>query len=193
MKKNSDNVKLRSYFFMSSMLLFFILCAILSYSTKINILGGYVIKGEVISTVCVILALFSFIVSYIIIDKTKSAGNAAVKIKKIASKNFEHLVFMMTYIVPLVFLDFTDIRNIIAITIILIFMFKISINTSLYLSNPTLAIFGYKLYEIETEKDDNIVLAITKDECAIGDSIQWIQLERNVWYIRKKGLSETNS
>ena len=58
---------------------------------------------------------------------------------------------------------------------------------NLYMANPTLSLFGYKLYTVEVNDPESSgeYIVISRDELIVGDKIEWISLDQKRWYVRK--------
>lgn len=79
------------------------------------------------------------------------SGDHCKKLVEVESKNGDYLVFITTCILPLLPFDTSDINQLLLIFAIIISFGFILIRTDMYYTNPTLAIFGYKLYEVSFE------------------------------------------
>lgn len=99
---------------------------------------------------------------------------------KIEDQNYEHLTFLTTYIIPFLRVKLEG-RDLLVTTLLLIIIGAIFIRTNLFYKNPTLALLGYKLYKVDTEKDNGLIL-ISKEYLKIGDKVHYIHLSDNVYF-----------
>lgn len=110
------------------------------------------------------------------------------KIKKIKSINYEHLTFLATYVVPLISFDFESHRQIIVLALLLIVMGVIYIKTDLFYANPSLALLGFHIYEVngnfKTGTRDGIIL-ISRSRLIEDEHINYIKLDERIYYARK--------
>lgn len=90
------------------------------------------------------------------------------EIEIIAEKNSEILNFIVTYILPLC-LPLVDINgdlmlnSIISLTILLLLIYYLYIDTSLFCINPLLKIiFNYNVYEVEIDNNNYFLLSKSK-------------------------------
>lgn len=185
-------VKLRFYF-MSLWLLF-----LLVFILTLDITGWFSQDGQFIGIVPLLqknwLAFISaifVILGWILvfIEKYKWAGvtNPPYKIEAIKNQNYEYLIFITTYIIPLICMDLTKIRYVIALAILLIFIGIIFIKMDLYCANPTLALMGYRLYRADisgVDAPDGVIL-ISKDRLLKNTHIKWIPIEKYVWIAKE--------
>lgn len=59
----------------------------------------------------------------------------------------------------------------------------IFIKTNLFYKNPTLALLGYKLYKVDTEKNTGLIF-ISKQNLKLGDDVHHIPLSDNVYFVK---------
>lgn len=117
----------------------------------------------------------------------KGVENPVYEIEEIKNENYEYLTFLTTFIMPLVCMDFTDLRYILVFFALVLVIGFIFIRTDLYYGNPTLALMGYRLYRVHIKgrsTPDGIIL-ITKDQLCKGDAIKWIPIDEHVWVVRR--------
>lgn len=110
-----------------------------------------------------------------------------VSISSIEDMNYEHLVFLTTYIIPLVCIDLASVRYLIALMILLVVIGVIYVKTDKFYANPSLALLGFRLYNAtirkRTGEEVNAVL-ITKSRLTITSRIQYIKLDEHVFYAK---------
>jgi len=75
-------------------------------------------------------------------------NGSRVQVKDIQNKNSEAIGYISTYLVPLFFKDFADAYSVIVLTVLLIVVWQLYVNSSLLGVNPVLNLLGYSLYEI---------------------------------------------
>ena len=67
--------------------------------------------------------------------------------------------------------------------LLLIIIGAIFVKTNLFYKNPTLALLGYKLYKVDTEKSNNLIF-ISKADLNLGDIVYHIHLHNNVYFVK---------
>jgi hypothetical protein len=145
------------------------------------------IKAFVIPNVSFLVAVFLLLLgifyywrfAYLLKGSTKLPK----KITKIEDQNYEHLTFLTTYIIPFLRVKLEG-RDLVVTILLLIIIGAIFVKTNLFYKNPTLALLGYKLYKVDTEKTNNLIF-ISKEELSQGDSVHHILLHNNVYFVRK--------
>lgn len=119
--------------------------------------------------------------------KLSGSEQTPINIKSIENKNYEHLTFLSTYIIPLIAFDLGKPRYFIVLIILLLAIGIIYLKTNLYYSNPTLAILGYRIYkanaEFRTENRSNIIL-ISREELKVNQNVSYRKIDENIYYVR---------
>lgn len=129
-------------------------------------------------------AIFYFRFDYRL-SGSKSIPSEIIKINDL---NYEHLTFLTTYIIPLIFFDFTSVRYLIALALLLVVIGIIYVKTDKFYANPTLAILGFKLYKVDIKTRTGVkegIVVITKDRLSISDQIKSLKLDEEVLFARK--------
>lgn len=103
-------------------------------------------KNFVFLTSSIFLIIGIFIL--IIFANSFNAGwSIACKVSNITNENHEHLEFLATYVMPLVFTDVTSKRTVLNLAIMICAIGAIYVKTNKFYSNPSLAILGFKIYK----------------------------------------------
>ena len=79
---------------------------------------------------------------------TKGSKKGPYKIVKIENANSDYLVFLTSYIIPLIGFELETVRQIIYFSIILIALGLMYIKTNLFYANPTLSLFNFTIYKV---------------------------------------------
>lgn len=145
----------------------------------------------IISIVIVLLGfIFYFRFKYIV------SGNKSLpeKVTNIENINWEHLTFLVTYVIPLLSfdLDFNldKDRNSLMFFLVLIIIGLIYVKTNMFYTNPTLAILGYHIYKISTTKRNNVIF-ISRDVISENDWIEHKLLCDNIYIANKSKPNES--
>lgn len=118
------------------------------------------------------------------------AGNSgdSLKILECKSESYEHLTFLATYIIPFLGFNFESIFRLLAYLMLLVIIGIIFIRTDKYYANPTLAIFGYKLYKV-TLSDCNhhyeSITVLTKSNLKAGQNVSYQFISDTVCFVRE--------
>jgi hypothetical protein len=135
-----------------------------------------------ISLIFMVLGVLSFIrFNYKIV---KGATILPVKVLHVENINYESVTFIATYIIPLACIDLEKARTPAVFFIILFFVGWIYIKTNLFYTNPTLAIWGYHIYRINTKDYKNIII-INRGKIQIGESIFLKKIDDNIYFSKQ--------
>lgn len=153
-------------------------------SNKTDIIG---ITIPIFCFVALLISIGSFIdFTYFVIKGTQ---HLSVEIVKIEDMGYEPMTFISSYIIPLAFIGFNSVRYMIALLIMLIAMGIVFIKTNMFYANPTLSLFGYKLYKtscrMRNGEDLNDIIIISRCALSVGCGIRYIELGKNVWFANK--------
>ena len=184
-KSNKKTVSKITFYIISLWMLF---CSAMVISARIDLTAKLIdnLKNNILAIVFFIFAIISFSLQLVVKDKIKGTINPTCKIIKVENKNYEFLTYLTAFIIPLVFIDFTKLKYLIVLILILFFTGFVFAKMDLFLANPTLALF-YKLYEIEVEIEDENkkITVITKDKLKKNDDIEWLPFDEQCWFVRR--------
>jgi hypothetical protein len=183
--------------YMLSLMLLFVFIIILSakiplcYGDSCEFIGFYRLAiTNVIPIICFFLIGFSFYFYNRFRSLIRVNNADSVTITSCQSENYESLTFLATYIVPFMGFSFDNIQKNIAYLLLVIVIGLIFIKTDKYYANPTLALFGYKLYRVNIShigsNEVKNVIAISTDILEVNDQVFYSFLDDYVFIARKK-------
>ena len=182
--------------FILSLWLFFILTIIITIYVPVYFGEDYVFIGwcellskNIIPIICLLGIVLGFVSFFDFKNALKSATNMPFSINKIENINCEHLTFLTTYIVPLVFFNFFEIRYQIVLVILLIAICAIYVKTDLFYANPTLALLGFKIYKIDGKFEDGVregIILISKENLSKEQRCDYLKLDDRIYYVKIK-------
>jgi hypothetical protein len=103
------------------------------------------------------------------------------KIKTKINMTNEYILYVLTYIFPFISEDILDLSNLFSLVIVIITLGILYIGANLYYVNPTLSIFGYKLYRITDDYDNELILLTKKSAIRENKSIMINELSENIY------------
>ncbi|MFV8324233.1 anti-phage protein KwaA [Flavobacterium sp. LS2R12] len=149
---------------------------------------------NIIPTISIVIVLLGFIFYFRF--KYIVSGNKSLpeKVTNIENINWEHLTFLVTYVIPLLSfdLDFNldEDRNSLMFFLVLIIIGLIYVKTNMFYTNPTLAVLGYHIYKISTTKRSNVIF-ISRDVISENDWIEYKLLNDNIYIANKSKPNES--
>lgn len=122
-----------------------------------DILRVVVHSNRLIFSLAIFLLFFGFLTLYVFNRKLSYGREDSVSITNIRSKEFEHLTFIATYVLPLFAYQIKGIQSFIVFLSLLILIGSLYVKSNWYYLNPILLFFGYSIYSAEI-KGGNVVL-----------------------------------
>lgn len=189
-EKNYDLMKLCLYL-ISLWILFFMLIvlkidiSLVPFKINVNNIVGFVSCNQ-IPCICLVFIIFGGIGYWWFIDSLDNAKNLPVKILKCESVNYENLSFLATYIIPMVCFPMDTDREIFVMFSVIVIIGCIFVKTNLYYTNPSLILFGFNVYKVETDSQKIFEqgIVIVKGKLREGESIKYLSLSDNVYFGR---------
>ncbi|WP_296685834.1 anti-phage protein KwaA [Flavobacterium sp.] len=146
-------------------------------------------KNNIVAFLSIIFIIIGTISFFDFLYKVKGTSELPFKIISIEKRDYEHLTFLTTYIVPLICFNFNSLRYLIVFYILLFIMGVIYIRTDLFYANPSLAILQFRIYKVSGcfVRNDirNNVILITLDKLDNSDEIKYIKLDDRIYYAKK--------
>ena len=138
------------------------------------------VNRNIVPVIGIIMLMISTIFVKTFNYKVSSGTQEYFVIKKIKNKNYEHLTFLTTYIIPLICFDLSKFRYTLVLLMLLVVIGMIYVQTDIYYANPTLAILGFHLYEVDVELRDEKVhegcILITRDKINVYSNLEFLQI-----------------
>jgi hypothetical protein len=148
------------------------------------------LSTNLVPVVCIFFIFIGWVFYRRFRNITSYNGLESVKITHCESENYENLTFLATYIVPFMGFSFDDMQKNLAYLLLIVVIWIIFVKTNKYYANPTLALFGYKLYKVNIfhpgSGETKDVIAITTDNLRVGDNVFYSFLDDYVFIARKK-------
>ena len=182
--------------FFLSLWLFFILTIIITIDVPISFSENWVFIGwyelltknivPILSLIGLLIGAFSYFdFSY----QLRSSTDMPFSITKIENIDYEHLTFLTTYIVPLVCFNFIDTRYQLVLLILLVVICIIYVRTDLFYANPTLALFGFRIYKVDGDFENGLresIILISKDKLFNNQRCDYIKLDDRIYFAKLK-------
>lgn len=163
-KVNSLNGMAPLVLFLSSYMPLFALIIVRQLFSNHNYLvwGGFCIDGFInllhyfgVSIVCIFFVGFGLLGTYYTLRNldAKVDNGYNVTVTEISSMNDEPLAYVATYIIPIMFQNYSDLSDVITLAIIFYIVYKLYIHSKLILVNPILSL-KYSIFNIKFQDGD---------------------------------------
>lgn len=197
MSKHIENIKNldKLGLYITSLWLLFFMLIILKADISIIFNNNFTIiellKINIIPIISFIFLCLGIAYCFYFDHKFKGTAPIQIKVEKIKNVNYEHILFLTTYIIPLLSFDVSNGKYLLLLVVLLISIGIIYIKTNLFYANPTLALLNYRIYKITGSRNVELkkdyyrdIIIITKTKIQTNNEIQLILLSDNIYYGR---------
>lgn len=143
----------------------------------------------------IVIILISMAVEYAIFYLFKhvcnsESGEQSEKVVWLKDRNYELVSFVTSVFLPLIGFQYNQLNHWIVTILIVILIGYIFCSSDCYFTNPTLAIFGYRLYDVQldnqTGREGSIrnITVISKSKLKKNDIVRCYKLSENVNFAR---------
>ena len=142
----------------------------------------YLLSKNITALVFMLLLGISAVMGLRFQNSLSGNTDIASKVLKVKNINYNYLVFFVTYIIPLICFDFSDMRDVIILVGLLVVLGILFIKTNIYYQNPTLALIGFNLYEVDMiykNKEIHNVIVIASGKLTEGTMINKHDIDKN--------------
>ncbi|TMC50358.1 MAG: hypothetical protein E6J20_17170 [Chloroflexi bacterium] len=130
-----------------------------------------------IAELLLVVAVVSAVAMWGIIAFTRrSIASIPVRITAVSSRESDAVAYLVTYILPLIDVPFTDVTKAASLLVLLVVTGFIYLNSCMFFVNPLLSIFGYHLFEIQTDSGETQILLSRVRHHRVGSEVQAIRL-----------------
>lgn len=139
------------------------------------------------SWVCICIILVGLMGYAYFKDYLKNAKRLPVEIEECESVNYENLSFLATYVIPLVCFPMETDREIFVLFAVIIIIGCIFVKTNLYYTNPSLVLMGFNVYSVKCKNGAAFKngIVIVKGKLKVNDTIKYMSLSDNVYFVRR--------
>lgn len=108
-----------------------------------------------IASLCMVFIIVGSIGTYYVFEsiKSKAPNGYNYRIIEVTSMNDEALGYMATYVIPLLYQDYSNLMDFCTMIVIFIIIYKLYVNSKLLLVNPMIS-FKYSIYSIKYQDGD---------------------------------------
>lgn len=146
---------------------------------KFDTISGFLSILSILLFLCSLLSCF-YIIREIVKTERKRIGQYSIMVKNVESRDKDVLVYLMTYVLPLVSLNTQNLKEVIIFILLIILIMWLSLYSDLLYINPLLTAFKRRLYAVETVNGRVIIISRKKNlEFYKGKELMCYRLEGN--------------
>lgn len=151
---------------------------------------GAIAAKNYLPSMCVAVLAASLAFYAVFTRIIQGAKDGPFKVVEIEDKSADHLVFLATYVIPLLSFSLDTPRQVVSLVITLTLIGAIYVRTNLFYANPTLSLLGFKICTVKFEQGGAGVPAgaavlIAREDIDPGTSVNMLRLDKNIFFARK--------
>jgi len=177
-----------------SMMMFFIIIGFFCMDIPFEIGGEFIGFSQLwdgckfgVLIIIITLIIEGLVYLFLIISWKSNHPELSVEIVEIENQNYNTLTFIASYFIPLVSFNYLKLNHWIVLLFLLIIIGFIFCKSDGYYNNPTLALFGFRLYKttiktqkIEKNNSEESLIVISHKKLSKGDKTQYVMLPDGV-------------
>lgn len=139
---------------------------------------------------CVAVLVVSLVFYAVFTRIIQGAKDGPFKVVEIEDKSADHLVFLATYVIPLLSFSLDTPRQVVSLVITLTLIGAIYVRTNLFYANPTLSLLGFKICTVKFEQGGagvptGAAVLIAREDIDPGTIVNMLRLDKNIFFARK--------
>jgi hypothetical protein len=120
------------------------------------------------------------IILWLLANSFRGGWSVNCKVSDVTNESHEHLEFLATYVMPLVFTDVNSKRTVLNLALMITAIGAIYVKTNKFYSNPSLAILGFRIYKVKIhDRGEKECVVICRGEITNGSVIKYIKIDQS--------------
>lgn len=188
-----DDWLIKVMLYVLSLWLLFVSLLIMSYDTTLlnnlveavkqrdlkAVTDGFNVKNFVFVISALFILLGGLILS-LLANSYRGGWSITCSVSDVSDENHEHLEFLATYVMPLVFTDVESKRTVLNLALMIVAIGAIYVKTNKFYSNPSLAILGFKIYKATIhDRGEKQFIVICRGQLTEKSVIRYIRIDNN--------------
>jgi len=149
----------------------FIIIGILHYDNSL------ILSAVIITSAAGVVGL---IIIFYVLNRISGEYKEASTIKPETKINFQ---YFLAYIIPFIAIDIDSMRQILAYSVLFVFIGILYIRTELIYVNPTLTLLGYHIFKIKVKNEDIMLITRNNYEKALSNPV--ILIGKDLYFERR--------
>ncbi|WP_259674085.1 anti-phage protein KwaA [Pseudomonas sp. USTB-Z] len=188
-----DDWLIKVMLYVLSLWLLFVSLLIMSYDATLLTNVAEAVKQRDLNALCddfnvknlvfVVSALFILVgglILWLLANSYRGGWSITCRVSDISDENHEHLEFLATYVMPLVFTDVESKRTVLNLALMIVAIGAIYVKTNKFYSNPSLAILGFKIFKATIhDRGEKQFVVICRGQLTDKSVIRYIRIDNN--------------
>jgi len=143
-------------------------------------------KTMIGSAILVGISLLSLLFLGRFMNSAKHQALFHVTVTRVESRDSEVMAYIVTYLIPFLGISVSDFVDAVSLSIMLGLIAVLYVRSNLIYINPILGLWGYRLFEVETENGKISALVCKRDYVKIGSHIAVVSPEDHILLEKKE-------
>lgn len=153
-----------------------------------DLFKGFDVKNFVFVTSAIFIML-GVLILWLLANSFRGGWSINCKVSDVTDENHEHLEFLATYVMPLVFTDVNSKRTVFNLVLMIVAIGAIYVKTNKFYSNPSLAILGFKIYKAKIhDRGEKLCVIICRGNITDQSVIRYILIDNNTCLAKLDGV-----
>lgn len=128
--------------------------------------------------VSLIFIVAGVVILWLLSNSFRGGWSVSCKVSNVSNESHEHLEFLATYVMPLVFTDVNSKRTVLNLALMIFAIGAIYVKTNKFYSNPSLAILGFRIYKLKIhDRGEKDFVVICRSEISNSSVIKYIKID----------------
>lgn len=128
-----------------------------------------------------LLGLIAVIGMFVWIQWVRRASPVSLSIRSVRRKDAEVIAYIFAYVFPFLGLDLDSDASTIGLGVFFIVLMVLNVSSNMVHINPMLNMFGYHVYEIDTDSEENHTIITGRSRLVRGTTLDAVTIGDEVW------------
>lgn len=128
-----------------------------------------------------LLGLFAVLWMFAWIRWVRRAAPVPISVKNVRRKDAEVIAYIFAYVFPFLGLDLDNNASTIGLGVFFVVLMVLNVSSNMVHINPMLNLFGYHVYEIDTDSDEDHTIITSRSRLVRGTMLDAVTIGDEVW------------
>lgn len=111
----------------------------------------------------------------------RRAAGVSIAVRNVRRKDAEVIAYIFAYVFPFLGLDLDSDASTIGLGVFFIVLMVLNVSSNMVHINPMLNLFGYHVYEIDTDSEENHTIITSRNRLVRGTTLEAVTIGDEVW------------
>lgn len=114
----------------------------------------------------------------------RSTASVSITVRNVRRKDAEVIAYIFAYVFPFLGLDLDSDANTIGLGVFFVVLMVLNVSSNMVHINPMLNLFGYHVYEIDTDSEEGHTIITNRSRLVRGTTLKAVTIGDEVWMER---------